>query len=902
MAQGDKHFIHRLIIETQISDKRYYRDVSERISNLVRYTITDMLTRQFERFKIESDDLIVIDRLEIDLGNITLDKLETEIYNGLEKKIYQYITKLNSDLPSIAKMANFYQWRTGALEYKASKYKIIRKSERQLFQLEDKILPQPIQQIDLVNWENKYGEVLKFYLRSGYLPSNVYLGDLDIKEILRRYMSELYSEDIKPEKKPKQIFTLPAPRSIKKTIPDTLEKILKDPIARERFIQHSVEALLTKLQEEKLITKEEVENLIKPIAFQWIDILYARFFSLESLDWLESHSELNIDKLLFQLYNHKPSAIQNLMYALKSELRGDPLLIHTRVLDLIKQMNKGSIQKLISALYSQGSYLQKYLNELSKSLIPFKREAGLESNKIAHFALITYFLEADDSNFSATQFLAYVQNKFSLDEITYSELMQKSALQKKPKETIDFRIRKYKKADWLEEKAENLEIAELFVHVLKYSTLPLYNTLNIKSISDLENTLKNQSALIMKSIITGFKRISSKEIVRNRIANRISYTFLKFLALQSGFDKKITDLFNAPDLIIWRKNFINLLITDSDFHKSEPDHEKWKNKQIKKILKLLSYEPAISERLIKREEIANFILFLTKYKADRPGKINPADALLSFIKTSTGVSYREITKQFSNTLERLIPQIEKLRKDKTDKPDSEINKSIQKKKSESDNTADQNEFPEIIADDWLSSIFPESEKLIITPAKTNIEKDKLKIPYKSETFESDIAVRNAGLVLCWPFLGYYFSALGLLNEKKDFIDLEARERAVFLLQYLAVKQSRAEEHYLTLNKIMVGYPLDEPISSGIEMTKKEQDISEALLINVIKQWSALKSMKPDGLRGSFIIRDGVLRQMHNGWRLIVDKKGFDLLLNKIPWSLSMIRFSWVSYMINVEWN
>ena len=168
--------------------------------------------------------------------------------------------------------------------------------------------------------------------------------------------------------------------------------------------------------------------------------------------------------------------------------------------------------------------------------------------------------------------------------------------------------------------------------------------------------------------------------------------------------------------------------------------------------------------------------------------------------------------------------------------------------------------------------------------------------------EEGIPIKNAGLCLLWPFFKTLFSVSGYLDPKGDFKSREMRERATLLLQYLAVKSTAIEEPYLALNKIFTGLPLAESLPAEIVLTEKEKDIADALLLNVIKQWPSFNNSSPDNLRGSFIIRDGVLFFRGKQWILRVENKAYDLLLNKLPWGFSMIRLSWIPYIIKVEWN
>ena len=96
--------------------------------------------------------------------------------------------------------------------------------------------------------------------------------------------------------------------------------------------------------------------------------------------------------------------------------------------------------------------------------------------------------------------------------------------------------------------------------------------------------------------------------------------------------------------------------------------------------------------------------------------------------------------------------------------------------------------------------------------------------------------------------------------------------------------------------------MDKPIFIRIEMTDKEKDLSEKLLEAAIHQWNALKNTSPDSLRGSFLIRQGKLTTKGDRkWTLQVEQKGFDLLLDFLPWSISMIKLPWMTDLLNVEW-
>ncbi len=163
-----------------------------------------------------------------------------------------------------------------------------------------------------------------------------------------------------------------------------------------------------------------------------------------------------------------------------------------------------------------------------------------------------------------------------------------------------------------------------------------------------------------------------------------------------------------------------------------------------------------------------------------------------------------------------------------------------------------------------------------------------------------IYVHNAGLVILHPFLSTYFNRLNMF-ENGDFKTEELRHRAVHLLQYLAFGTENNEEHELVLNKILCNIPIEEPLSAGIVMTANEIAVSAELLNAILVQWDKLKNTSPESFQASFLQRDGALSRMEENWNLKVETRGYDVLLNTLPWGLGMIKTSWMPEFIYVEW-
>ena len=167
-------------------------------------------------------------------------------------------------------------------------------------------------------------------------------------------------------------------------------------------------------------------------------------------------------------------------------------------------------------------------------------------------------------------------------------------------------------------------------------------------------------------------------------------------------------------------------------------------------------------------------------------------------------------------------------------------------------------------------------------------------------FAESIYIGNAGLVLFHPYLETYFNRTGLM-ENKGFTGKASRNRAILLLQYLATGNTEHAEHELVLNKILCNVPLEEAIPVSFTATEQEVQVTKELLEVFIERWDKLKNTSVDGLRNSFIQRDGRLNFTEDHWSLRVEQRGYDILLQSLPWAYSYIKTSWMPFNLIVEW-
>jgi len=214
----------------------------------------------------------------------------------------------------------------------------------------------------------------------------------------------------------------------------------------------------------------------------------------------------------------------------------------------------------------------------------------------------------------------------------------------------------------------------------------------------------------------------------------------------------------------------------------------------------------------------------------------------------------------------------------------------------------------------VTSMFEDSDQkseilLLIQHASKKVKKvleeeKKSEQPIVVEPEEVDlgegVTINNAGMVLCWPFFGRFFAALGLVEQGK-FKGQQAEERAVQLLQYLATGLTSFEEWDLSLNKVLCGVSLNTPISPKLELTTEEEELVRKLINGTIFNWEKMRGTRLETFRETFFMREGILYEKDNRWELIVERKAYDVLMDTMTWNISMINLSWMKKRLNVQW-
>ncbi len=193
---------------------------------------------------------------------------------------------------------------------------------------------------------------------------------------------------------------------------------------------------------------------------------------------------------------------------------------------------------------------------------------------------------------------------------------------------------------------------------------------------------------------------------------------------------------------------------------------------------------------------------------------------------------------------------------------------------------------------------------IATWKKTAIDQvlvKKEKPVNESENVTGEYFINNAGLVLLHPFLKLFFASIKLLDEKGNWKNDDSHQRGVLFANYICTSNTEMAEYDLPLCKLLTGYPFNQPINANLDATILEMEETQALLHDVISKWAILKTTSPEGLQNSFLKREGKLSRRDNGRLLQVEQTTYDLLIDHLPWSFSIIKNNWMDEILFTEW-
>lgn len=159
---------------------------------------------------------------------------------------------------------------------------------------------------------------------------------------------------------------------------------------------------------------------------------------------------------------------------------------------------------------------------------------------------------------------------------------------------------------------------------------------------------------------------------------------------------------------------------------------------------------------------------------------------------------------------------------------------------------------------------------------------------------------HAGLVLLHPFLRHLFMHTGL-TDNGEFIARESQDKAIWLLHFIATGNTEGEDYQLVVPKVLCGYPLELSPDNNISLEESDKQEAIDMMKAAIEQWTIIKNTSVDGLREGFLQRNGKIYKKYDDTCFALETSAIDVLLDHLPWNLSIVKLPWRKELIKVEW-
>ena len=149
-----------------------------------------------------------------------------------------------------------------------------------------------------------------------------------------------------------------------------------------------------------------------------------------------------------------------------------------------------------------------------------------------------------------------------------------------------------------------------------------------------------------------------------------------------------------------------------------------------------------------------------------------------------------------------------------------------------------------------------------------------------------------------------FDRLSLLSDDSGslrVVGIEAASLSVHLLQYLVEGRLNTPAEALSLNKVLCGLPPDASVGSSLTPDPADVAVRDQLLQAVVANWQSIGRSSVAALHKTLLQREGSLSLTNNQWELRVQRNTFDILMDGMPWKISLVTESWMSTPLHVDW-
>jgi hypothetical protein len=166
-------------------------------------------------------------------------------------------------------------------------------------------------------------------------------------------------------------------------------------------------------------------------------------------------------------------------------------------------------------------------------------------------------------------------------------------------------------------------------------------------------------------------------------------------------------------------------------------------------------------------------------------------------------------------------------------------------------------------------------------------------------------VNDAGLVIAGPFISSLFLRSNIHLSKFDPAQDERpcpdHYRAMLMLIYLVNGSTSYSHPPSNLVKLLCGVTVDVDPPPDMQLSDDDIRLCNQILAAILANWTILQGTSVSTLRENFLQREGRLDIEEGSYRLIVQRKTLDVLVDQIPWSLSIIYFPWMVAPLHTIW-
>jgi hypothetical protein len=418
---------------------------------------------------------------------------------------------------------------------------------------------------------------------------------------------------------------------------------------------------------------------------------------------------------------------------------------------------------------------------------------------------------------------------------------------------------------------------------------------NTNALARMLSLLRNDYAKLSK-LITNTQQITAQYV-------KLEESFFQLLLETLCAQFKLT--YKAEEASIWFKTL--------GFSSSLPQFSKT-------FLQLFASKATVANKVLKNVDQRQFSLLvlqaITQYETNKTLNIEVSNiATITTGSVSKKTTPEEVDRKEAFQKEKeaqkaakvASTEAEKHSKTKEGSQQEETASTTQQKETSSKNNAStktqkQDDNPKQKDQNTVEASTKETHASDLAKANTqNAQASKnttASVTRKPVATDITLTTEKAGLVLLHPFLSRFFQGIGLLTDDNEIKDIG---RACMLLHYLATETEEVTDIELSLEKVLLGIPQETVIDYQTPLSEDDKKGCVELLEAVLEHWVVLKKSTINTLRDMFLKRDGQLTITENSLKLSIESAAQDILLDKIPWNISIFRLKWMEKMMHIEW-